>query len=307
MSKTSANIGTAVSLIVALFWLLAIFAPWNWLSSENGVVKFRVNLIQIDISKGTVGYIADATVRIFYSKAGAGLNEYFDKSFWIEEGVGLMCSEGLELIWHWCDQWVMVKIASFLMIGGGIMTSAWLVVGAVCMYYYVHEKSTRTGRQFMVGALIAAPAIATASTGMYMLLTMQFGGAERKFVNTNSMYGPGVFGVIFMTLMSFVPLYVKLVHFKKDHLEGLKNEDFLDSMATNEQYGQQYGGQYADQYGAQYAPQYAAQPPPGYGASGGGQAPPGYGAASGLHPTSAFGVPQAGPQPQPGFSNRPAW
>jgi len=296
-SKMPANIGAVVCSFLAFLWFVIICTPMNWICCENLIVRFRIDLFAVKISKGLLTWAGVMLVGISKNELMKQMTTLFEEDMWLEDGTARLCSPAINHIWHWCDEAQMLKYASYAMIFFGFMASACLAGAAVFMYYYAHEHATRTGRLWALGCLIGAPICGFIGVLQYLLLTLNFSETLSNFGTAHTMYGPGFFISCMLSLASCVPMYIHYGFGKKNLNEK--------SDVTYEQDPSLNSGDYG-----------------GYGAVGGGNAwnnqalyslppagPAQYGAPAPNVYVTQVQVPLA-PQPQhyqgPG-SSQPAW
>jgi len=222
MGKTPATIAAGVCWFLAFLWFLAICTPMNWIWCENLVVRLRINLFAMKISKGLLTWAGVFLVGVTKSQLMEAASQLFEMDAWLEDGTHRLCAPAVDLVWRWCDEALMLKYASFAMVFFGFMTSAFLTAAGVFMYYYVHEHATHTGRKWALGCLIGAPVCSFIGVLQYALLTMNFSESMYKFglgAGATFMYGPGFFICCMLTLASCVPIYIHYGFVKKSLYE----------------------------------------------------------------------------------------
>mmetsp|Transcript_146467 Transcript_146467/g.453647 ORF Transcript_146467/g.453647 Transcript_146467/m.453647 type:complete len:281 (+) Transcript_146467:62-904(+) len=212
--KLVANLGSAVAVLLAVFWTITLTRPWTWLWAENGIVLFQVDLWSVAIREGTPRLGTALATEAFDAKLGEEAKPTLSSlvrrhRYWIEDGAQELCASGVDATWHWCSGWMMVKYGSMIMVSIGCPIVVLLAMGSAFTYHYAHYRATRAGRLWIRACFVAAPCLAVLGLFQYVLLTLCVGKGDYHFIKTkNATYGAGFYVACCLTLLTAAPLYV---------------------------------------------------------------------------------------------------
>lgn len=281
MSKVVANLGSAFAVLLAILWTVLCFVPWVWVSSSSNVISFKANLLCLWTTPGiATGLATGLSGLVGLGSLHAKLDTLTNRSLWLEMATTEYCESGYEMLFGWCDNWMMVKYSSWGMIFFGMAAATMLVVGACFMMYYVNFHATQTGRTWIKVSFITAPLCAIAGLSQYIALTLEF-GQMRNVGPVTSIYGTGFIFACVLTLLSWVPLCIHALFSRKARGEKAHGKDDIsgsDEEGAGMGHGNMGGGYNTfgggqDSYGAYCPPPQAGGQLPG-GPMGGPGMPP---------------------------------
>jgi len=236
-SKTGAHLGVFVSVILAVLWLVCMFAPWNWQTSVGLLVNFYANMLKMEMSKGTAPKIMSGVSNLFAgkNKLAEGLGELLDRPMWMGEGTMELCQPHFNLALNWCNTWQMVKFGSWGMLGAGITAAFFLLLGAFSLWYYANVHATHTGRMGAKLSFTLAPLIAIIGLVQYILLTLDFGLMPAAYVPQmpQHMYDVGFMVCCTLCLLSWLPLAMHTMFVKANPNEKHGPKDDEDMYVNN--------------------------------------------------------------------------
>lgn len=291
MSKVVANAGCAIAGLCAFFWLILSFGNAVWISSNSNLISFKASLLSIYTSQGTASaIISGGAALVGVNSLSNKISDLLDKSLWMEGATTTYCEKGYDMLFAWCDNWMMTKYSSWGMLFFAVVTAIFLLVGAAFMYYYYNVHATETGRTQVKVCFITAPLTALAGLSQWTMMTMEF-GQMKNVGKVTSMYGTGYMCACVLCLLTWVPLCIHAIFFRK-----AKNEKEHGGNSSDSDYE---GGGYGAMGQANMGPGYNSYGPPPGGNMGG---PP-----MGVPPIGGMGGPPLGGPPMggPGMGGPP--
>lgn len=251
-SHTNARFVMWIAGTLAVLWTLNLIMPWTWISAQNAMFVIHMNLWTVEFNHGPGSFgVSLLSKAVGAKKFGDALDGIMDNKIWMMEVTERFCAVGFNSLFHWCDEWTMLTFTSYVSMFMGVLTVIFLLMGIGFIYHYDFNHPTETGRKWMNASFILAPFVSVIGLTQYTLCTFSFGKYDYnpamtplvQMVDYYGMYGIGYMFSWFLTLLSFIPMYLVSFHRtaanekKKDDEEGDNGLGTQDAAYATQTYG----------------------------------------------------------------------
>jgi len=227
-----ANLGSGFASVLSFLWVALVWSNIPWIYSQSMLVSFTSSLTHVTTRHGTMTHLASFAGKLVgASSATKQFDLMMEKSMSYQEALPHFCGAGMDFIFKWCENWVVIAYSSWGMVFAGTMTSVLLFIGAGSTYYYANVHPTATGRTVCNVCYMGAPVIAAAGLILFAFASSEYGKDRSGILSSykeESLWALGFVIACVFVLATCLPLYTLAVFMRRDPLEHAHKEDTPD-------------------------------------------------------------------------------